>query len=137
MRSVQSPCGWAFSSVTRPWVAQRVWATPVVAGGAATATPPAPFPSCCSTAARRFGEVADRADAVDPAVLDHRDAGRVVAAVLELLEPGDQQVAAGAPAHVSDDSAHEDGKSRDPRPMGPKEAYISTIRPVGLRPALA
>ncbi len=40
MLSVQSPCGWAFSSVTRPWVAQRVWPRPIVAGGAATATPP-------------------------------------------------------------------------------------------------
>ena len=35
-----SKCGCAFSSVTRPWVAQRVWPMPVVAGGAATATPP-------------------------------------------------------------------------------------------------
>ena len=31
MLSVQSPCGWAFSSVTRPWVAQRVWPRPIVA----------------------------------------------------------------------------------------------------------
>src|SRR3954452_14465936 len=37
---VQSPCGCAFSSVTRPWVAQRVWPRPIVAGGVATATPP-------------------------------------------------------------------------------------------------
>ena len=56
MRSQQSPCGWAFSSVTRPWVAQRVWATPVVAGGAATATPP-PFSSSASIAARRFARL--------------------------------------------------------------------------------
>ena len=27
--SVVSKCGWAFSSVTRPWVAQRVWPMPV------------------------------------------------------------------------------------------------------------
>ena len=104
MRSVQSLCGWAFSSVTRPWVAQRVWATPVVAGGAATATPP-PLVVLGDRRAQ-VGEVADRAHAVDPAVLDHRDPGRVIAAVLELLEAGDQQVAAGAPADVSDDSAH-------------------------------
>ena len=56
MRSVQSPCGWAFSSVTRPWVAQRVWATPVVAAGAATATPP-PFSACSATAARRLSRL--------------------------------------------------------------------------------
>ena len=110
MRSAQSPCGWAFSSVTRPWVAQRVWATPIVAGGAATATAHRRRrPRRRAVEADRgaqVGEVADRAHAVDLAVLEHRDAGRVIAAVLELLEPGDQQVAAGAPADVSDDSAH-------------------------------
>ena len=56
MRSEQSLWGWAFSSVTRPWVAQRVWATPVVAGGAATATPP-PLSACSSTAARRLARL--------------------------------------------------------------------------------
>ena len=56
MRSEQSLCGWAFSSVTRPWVAQRVWATPVVAGGAATATPP-PSSACSATAARRLSRL--------------------------------------------------------------------------------
>ncbi len=54
-RSELSLCGWAFSSVTRPWVAQRVWATPVVAGGAATATPP--LPSRSSIAARRLARL--------------------------------------------------------------------------------
>jgi hypothetical protein len=56
---MQSPCGWAFSSVTLPWVAQRVCATPVVAGGAATATLPEPFWAAarCSTAARRLARL--------------------------------------------------------------------------------
>ena len=54
----------------------------------------------------QVGEVADRSHAVDPAVLDDRDARGVVAAVLELLEPRDQQVAAGATSDVSDDSTH-------------------------------
>ena len=27
---MQSVCGWAFSSVGRPWVAQRVWPRPMV-----------------------------------------------------------------------------------------------------------
>ena len=53
-RSELSLCGWAFSSVTLPWVAQRVWATPVVAGGAATATPP---PPSSSIAARRLARL--------------------------------------------------------------------------------
>ncbi len=56
-RSESSLCGWAFSSVTRPWVAQRVWATPVVAGEAATATPPPFSLSLSSTAARRLARL--------------------------------------------------------------------------------
>ena len=54
----------------------------------------------------QVGQVADRTHRVDSTVLEQRDAGRVVAAVLQLLESGDQQVPAGAPAHISDDSAH-------------------------------
>ena len=37
-RSLVSKCGWALDSVTRPWVAQRVWPIPLVTGGSATAT---------------------------------------------------------------------------------------------------
>jgi hypothetical protein len=55
----------------------------------------------------QVAEMADGADAVDPAVLDDRDPGGVVPAVFELLEAGDQEVAAGTSAHISDDSAHE------------------------------
>ena len=44
-RSELSLCGWAFSSVTRPWVAQRVWATPVVAGGRRDGDATAPRPA--------------------------------------------------------------------------------------------
>ena len=54
----------------------------------------------------QVGEVADRAHGLDLAVVEQREAGRVIAAVLELLEPGDQEVAAGALAYISDDSAH-------------------------------
>ena len=98
-----SSCGWAFSSVTRPWVAQRVWAMPVwearqgagAVGGALV------------DRGAQVGEVADRVHALDLAVLDHREAGRVIAAVFELFQPGEQQLLAGATAHVSDDSAHE------------------------------
>ena len=53
-RLSSSKCGCALSSLTRPWVAQRVWPMPVVAGGAATATPPPKSASTASsTAARR------------------------------------------------------------------------------------
>ena len=61
MLSEQSPCGCAFSSVTRPWVAQRVWPSPIVAGGAATATAPSVWVTGRSasrpTAARRLARL--------------------------------------------------------------------------------
>ena len=34
---VQSRCGWAFRSFGRPWVAQRVWASPIAACGVRSA----------------------------------------------------------------------------------------------------
>ena len=40
-----SQCGWALASVTRPWVAQRVWPMPVE---------PFRFPFVAATASRRF-----------------------------------------------------------------------------------
>ncbi len=40
MRPSVSRCGWAFSTVTRPWVAQRVCPMPVVGSGAIVATEP-------------------------------------------------------------------------------------------------
>ena len=52
------------------------------------------------------GQVAHGPHGIDPPVLEQRDAGRVIASVLELLEPGHQQVPARALAHISDDSAH-------------------------------
>ena len=58
----------------------------------------------------QVGEVADRAHGVDVAVREQRDARRVVAAVLELLEPGDDQITARTLAYVADDSAHGCGR---------------------------
>ena len=52
-------------------------------------------------------EVADRVHAADVAVCHERQPSRVVAAVLEPLEPLEQQVAALARPDVSDDPAHE------------------------------
>src|SRR5262249_39838219 len=51
-------------------------------------------------------EIADSAHAVDLAVRDHRNAGRVIASVLELLQAGDQQVPARSVTDVSDNAAH-------------------------------
>ena len=53
---VVSKCGWALHSLTRPWVAQRVWPMPVVAGRVATATPP-PSSSRVATAWRRWSRL--------------------------------------------------------------------------------
>ena len=61
--------------------------------------------------ARRDGiaqvvEVADRAHRVDRVAGDHRDAGRVVAAVLQAREAFEQQILDGTLAYVADDAAH-------------------------------
>ena len=55
----------------------------------------------------QVGQVADRVDALDLAVGEHREASRVVAPVFELFQTGEQQLLAGPGAHVSDDAAHE------------------------------
>ena len=53
-----------------------------------------------------LGEIADRAHSLDRAVRHHRDAGRVVAAVLELREPCEQQLFSGTRADITYDSTH-------------------------------
>ena len=55
----------------------------------------------------QVGEVADRVHALDLAVLEQGEAGRVVAPVFELFQSREQELLAGAAAHISDDSAHE------------------------------
>jgi hypothetical protein len=52
------------------------------------------------------GEVSHRADVVEPVVLEEREPGRVVAAVLEPLEAVEQKVLRRSPTDVSDDAAH-------------------------------
>jgi hypothetical protein len=51
-------------------------------------------------------QVADGADVVEPVRLAERDPGRVVAAVLETLEPVEEQLLALPRPDVSDDPAH-------------------------------
>src|SRR5690348_924044 len=51
-------------------------------------------------------EVADGADVVEPVLLEERKAGGVVTAVLETLEPLQEQRLRFTRPHVSDDSAH-------------------------------
>src|SRR5438270_12829773 len=51
-------------------------------------------------------QIADGADRLDPLVSDHGDAGGVIAAVLELAQPGEQQRLDGPSADVANDAAH-------------------------------
>ena len=51
-------------------------------------------------------EVADRAHGIDSLAFEQGEARGVVSTVFELLEPGDQKIATGPLAHVSDDAAH-------------------------------
>ena len=52
-------------------------------------------------------QVADRAHSVDARAVEHRDAGAVIAAVLEVLEPRKQQGANLPAPHITDDAAHQ------------------------------
>ena len=70
-RPASSVCGWALASVAGPWVAQRVWPMPVV--------PANRLGRCVAEVAHPAGLLGHP----DPAVAEHGDAGRVVAAVLE------------------------------------------------------
>ncbi len=110
MLSVVSKCGWAFSSVTRPCVAQRVWPIPVSTACSATATAALAVIAASVVAigdrhAERV-EVADRADGIDPVSFEHRDPGAVISPVLELLEPFHQEGACLPRSDVTDDAAH-------------------------------
>ena len=76
-RSLVSKCGWAFDSVTRPCVAQRVCPMPLVAGCSATATATATPPSSrgfepglpCATASRSLLRLPTaRTEAISPPV---------------------------------------------------------------------
>ena len=51
-------------------------------------------------------EIPDGADVLEPAVLEERDPGRVIASELEALEAGDEQIFRGAMPDIADDPAH-------------------------------
>ena len=69
---VVSKCGWAFSSLTRPCVAQRVWPMPVVAGRVATATRAGLLVLAAETASRRRSRLPTaRTDSIaSPAIME-------------------------------------------------------------------
>ena len=79
-------CGCALTSLGAPWVAQRVCPMPVVDAGS----------GCSASAFSRLASLPARLSEADRAVGDQRDAGRVVAAVLQPAQPLDHDVAAPA-----------------------------------------
>ena len=95
IRPVQSRCGWAFSSVGRPCVAQRVWPMPY--------SPSSGLPASDLLEVR---QLAGAAPELDRSVADDRDAGRVVAAVLEPPQAVDEDRQHLLRADVADDAAH-------------------------------
>ena len=93
---VQSWCGWALRSLGRPCVAQRVWARPIAACGR-------PVRDGRLQVGQLAGLLLDEQVA---GVVDQGDPRGVVAAVLETLEPGDEDRAGLAGPGVADDAAH-------------------------------
>src|ERR1044072_8222544 len=96
-RSVAIGC--ALSSVGSPCVAQRVWPMPIVPWARAPpppaprgdATPPAPGGRRPRRAPlNEVDELALRAAALDAAVDQGRDPGRIIAAIFEAPQPLDQ-----------------------------------------------
>ncbi len=96
-RPALSRCGWALASVGAPWVAQRVWPMPVVAGGQRAARPaPSPGWPACRPSSRRPAR--RRRARRRPAESYPRYSSR--------LQPGDHDVEGGLGADVTHDSAH-------------------------------
>ena len=110
--AVQSRCGCAFSSVGRPCVAQRVWPMPKSPSMGSRASTSSRFESL--PALRRICSCPSRTT---------RDAGRVVAAVLEAMQSIHQDRQDRFVADVADDAAHALNVSlslfRGLRPRGP------------------
>ena len=88
-------CGCALPTVGAPWVAQRVWAMPIVAGERLR-----------RQLAREVVELALGPAALELAVVDGADAGAVIAAIFEPLEPVEQALRDSLFADDADDSAH-------------------------------
>ena len=103
-RPALSRCGWAFSSVGPPWVAHRVCPMPGRAGRQRTVR----------QLLLQVGEFAGLLRRGQPAVGQHGDTRRVVAAVLQPLQPGEDDVQGALPAHISHDSAHGGSLRRPP-----------------------
>ena len=94
-----SRCGWALRSVGLPWVAHRVWPTPVPPTSAAG--------SVSASASSRFASRPARLRTVIPPwPSSNCDSRRVVTAVFHPAQRVDHDVAGRAIPDVADDSTH-------------------------------
>ena len=87
--------GWALVSLGLPWVAQRVWPMPI-----------APDSGACESFSLEVAQLALGAPALEAAVLQGGDAGRIVAAILQPLQRVDDLHRDRRPAQNADNSAH-------------------------------
>ena len=93
--SLSVACGWALVSFGLPWVAQRVWPMPI-----------RPDSGELLELGLQVAQLAFGAAAVEPAVLEGRHAGGIVAAVFKPLERFDDLRRDRRRADNADDSAH-------------------------------
>jgi hypothetical protein len=91
-------CGWALRALGSPWVAQRVCPMPIA---------PTRGDSAPGSQARQLAGVAAH---FDMAVFQHRQAGRIIAAVFQPLQPVQDNRRRVCAANITNDSTH----SRDP-----------------------
>ena len=112
--SLGDACGWALVSVGLPCVAQRVWPMPI-----------APVSGWARELGLEILEFALGAPPLEPAVLERRDAGQVVAAVFESLERLDDGPRDRPPPQHAHNAAH--------RLLTPEvpESDVDSDRPAG------
>ena len=110
-------CGWALRSVGPPWVAQRVCPMAVV---------PAAMPSAGALGQRllQVGELAGLLLGQDDAVVDDRDAGGVISAVLQPAQPVEDDTERRTTADVTHDPTHVGQRSRLPLTRHAQEPYF-------------
>ena len=110
-------CGCAFSSDGRPCVAHRVCPIPIWPCSGASAS------RCAQIFELALGAANFELAAID----DSRDAGRVVAAILEAAEPAEQDWVGLARPDVSDYSAH-DRSLLSPQSQGTLQSFPNARR---------
>ena len=92
--------GWAFLRVGAPWVAHRVWPTPAL-----------PRHAVRGQRGLEIGDLAGLAPAHDSGLVENRDAGRIVAAILETAQSVEENRNRLDAAKIADDPAHDPSAS--------------------------